>query len=177
MIAEKVLGNIKEQPCDKEVVNVSFEWFELEKKRLSKKATDGTAIGVCIPELLKDGDILYETDTAVYVVQVLPCRLIKIKVDTMKEMGRLGFELGNRHLSLEISDGEIKVPFDMPTYEYLKKLGFKVEDVMEQFTDFTVCKAHGHSHSHSHREDQEHDGHYSHGHDNGHGEHHHTHIC
>ena len=67
----------------------------------------------------------------------------------MQEMGRLCFELGNRHLSLSIGEKEVSVPYDEPTFLYLAKLGFKPEKKKEKFTHFTVCHAHGHSHSHS----------------------------
>lgn len=150
MIATSILGNEKEFTGNKPFAAVNFEWFELEKKRIMKTAEDGMEIGVTIEEPLHHGDIIAEAEDKIYVVKVLPCRLIKISVETMEEMGRLGFELGNRHLSLEITENEVKVPFDMPTYEYLKKLGFCVEDVQEQFANFIECKAHGHSHSHVH---------------------------
>ena len=40
MIIQKILGNIEDVLTDKEIVNVKFEWFELEKKRISKSADD-----------------------------------------------------------------------------------------------------------------------------------------
>lgn len=177
MVAENVLKNISLDTTEKNIVKVPFEWFELEKKRISKVAEDGTSIGVCIPELLQAGDVIAETEEAVYVVEVLPSRLIKIHVETMQEMGRLGFELGNRHLSLQIMEHEVCVPFDQPTFEYLKKLGFQAEDVTEQFTDFIECKAHGHSHG-SHGEQEHNHGEQEHSHgerEHSHGEQEHSH--
>ena len=79
----------------------------------------------------------------------------------MQEMGRLGFELGNRHLSLKITEQDVYVPYDEPTFSYLAKLGFEVEEVTEAFTDFIQCKAHGHSHGHEHAASHTH----SHGHE------------
>ncbi len=146
MIADKILGNVNENPVEKKTVKVSFQWFELRKKRISKIAEDGTTIGVCIPDMLKEGDVIAQTDTSAYVVDVLPSHLIKIQVNTMQEMGRLCFELGNRHLSLQINENEVKVPFDRPTFEYLIKLGFHAKEVEEQFVGFIECRAHGHSH-------------------------------
>ncbi len=174
MIVEKILGNLENLTTDKKVVSVPFEWFELEKKRISKTAADGTAMGVCISEMLKDGDILAETDSALYVCDVAPTDLIKTSVDSMTEMGRLCFELGNRHLSLKIEETAVSVPFDNPTFEYLLKLGFHAEKVCEKFVSFTECKAHGasnqpaakheHSHSHSHDHAHEHSHEYAHAH-------------
>ena len=102
MVAEKILGNIQDKPQKKAIIPVAFEWFELEKKRIKKTAEDGTEFGISIPEVLKEGDILGETESALYVVQIIKTRLIHIHVHKMQEMGRLGFELGNRHLSLKI---------------------------------------------------------------------------
>ena len=129
MVAEKILGNIQDKPQKKAIIPVAFEWFELEKKRIKKTAEDGTEFGISIPEVLKEGDILGETESALYVVQIIKTRLIHIHVHKMQEMGRLGFELGNRHLSLKITEQDVYVPYDEPTFSYLAKLGFEVEEV------------------------------------------------
>lgn len=150
MIADRILGNMITWQEECKVVKVEFAWFELEKKRISKTAEDGEVIGVCIQEKLKDGDIIGRKEDVIYVVDLRPEHLIKIHVHSMKEMGRLGFELGNRHLSLQIEEDIVRVPFDMPTFEYLKKLGFGAEEVEEKFTDFIQCKAHDHSHGQEH---------------------------
>ena len=68
MVAEKILGNIQDKPQKKAIIPVAFEWFELEKKRIKKTAEDGTEFGISIPEVLKEGDILGETESALYVV-------------------------------------------------------------------------------------------------------------
>lgn len=148
MIVTTILGNKETYKDDKKIIAVKFEWFELGKKRIKKIAEDGTELGITVSDKLHQGDILGQTQDRAYMVQVLPTHLIKIKVYSMEEMGRLGFELGNRHLSLEIRENEVRVPFDKPTFEYLKKLGFHVEDVEESFHDPIECKAHGHTHHH-----------------------------
>ncbi|MGN1119919.1 MAG: hypothetical protein ACI4Q4_06145, partial [Oscillospiraceae bacterium] len=82
--------------------------------------------------------------------EITPCDLVSVSVSSMQEMGRLCFELGNRHLSLAISDGAVKCPYDEPTFEYLKKLGFRAEKTHEKFTGYIECRAHAHTHSHDH---------------------------
>lgn len=149
MIITKIQGNTKDYKGNKKAVITKFEWFELGKKRIKKIAEDGTEFGITVKEKLHPGDILSQTQDHIYIVEALPAHLIKICVHSMEEMGRLGFELGNRHLSLQIQENEVKVPFDAPTYEYLKKLGFCVEEVEESFDDYIECKAHGHTHHHA----------------------------
>lgn len=148
MVADKILGNINKDAFSKEIVKIPFEWFELEKRRITKKASDGIEFGIGIDQTLKDGDILAITGDKVYAVEVLSAHLVRVHVESMEKMGRLCFELGNRHLSLRITENDVYVPYDDPTFEYLDKLGFKPESITGQFTDYIVCKAHGHSHEH-----------------------------
>ncbi|MCD7824555.1 MAG: urease accessory protein UreE [Clostridiaceae bacterium] len=164
MVSERILGNVRDYTGKKKIVSVPFEWFELEKKRMAKTAEDGKEIGISVGKMLHQGDVLAETESSIYAVRILPARQIKVLVHSRKEMGRLCFELGNRHLSLQIEEDEVRVPYDAPTFAYLKKLGFSAEEVTEAFTDFIVCKAHGNQHSHSHGHDHQH----SHGHDHQH---------
>lgn len=157
MIADKILGNIHEQAVQGETVPVPFQWFETEKKRIAKVAADGTELGIAVGGMLRDGDILAVEDGKTYVVAVAPSHLVKVRVHSMREMGRLCFELGNRHLSLKIEDDAVSVPFDQPTFEYLKKLGFDAHEADEAFTGFVECKAHGASgHAHEHGHDHNH---------------------
>ncbi len=161
MIIEQVLGNIHTEKREETVISVPFAWFEVDKKRIKKVAENGTELGVLVKDILKDGDILAEKDGHLYVCEITPSLLTKVHVHSMQEMGRLCFELGNRHLSLKIEENAVYVPFDKPTFLYLEKLGFQVQQVQEKFSDFTECKAHGsseknHSHDHTHPHNHEH---------------------
>lgn len=149
MISDKIL-KVDIEKENSTMVRVPMEWFETEKKRIKKTAEDGTEIGICIEENLHDGDVIAASGGKFYIVDIIPSKVVKITVSTMEEMGRLGFELGNRHLSLKIMGNTVLIPYDEPTFLYLKKLGFHAEEAKEKLSDFIVCKAHGHSHEHSH---------------------------
>jgi urease accessory protein len=148
MIVQKVIGHLNH--TDKCVDTVTIDWFERDKKRLKKISSKGIEIGISVEEPLNDGDILYEDDNNIIVVEIAESELIKINVSNMIEMGRLCFEIGNRHISLAISEDNVKIPYDEPTYEYLKKLGFDANKVKERFTNYTECKGHSHDHDRSH---------------------------
>ena len=151
MLVEKVLGNIADYSIEeKNVDKVFIEWYELDKKLLRKTSEAGEEIGIRLDTHLHDGDVLYEDDNRVLVVDILPCELTTVEVFSMQEMGRLCFELGNRHLSLSIGEHEVSVPYDEPTFAYLEKMGFAPKKQTAKFTHFTVCHAHGHSHGHNH---------------------------
>ncbi|MGN0605522.1 MAG: urease accessory protein UreE [Oscillospiraceae bacterium] len=148
MITEKIYGKLGN--TDKHIDTVSVEWFERDKNILRKTTSAGDEIGIKINETLNENDIIFEDDNRIIVVEIAPSELISAKVSTMKEMGKLCFELGNRHLSLAVYDDCVKCPYDAPTFEYLKKLGFTVEKTYEKFTGYTECKGHSHSHAHKH---------------------------
>lgn len=149
MLIEKISGNIADHPIDgKKADKIWVEWYELDKKLLRKISESGTEVGIRLETHLHEGDILYEDENTVMVVDILPCELTVVEVHSMKEMGRLCFELGNRHLSLSIGEDEVSVPYDEPTFTYLEKLGFSPKKKTGKFTHFTVCHAHGHGHAH-----------------------------
>lgn len=148
MIAEKIIGKLHD--TSKRVETVTIDWFERDKKLLRKTTSSGEDIGIRVDSPLNEGDILYEDDTKIIAVEIAPCDLVSVNVGSMKEMGRLCFELGNRHLSLSISENNVKCPYDQPTLEYLKRLGFKAKKTHEKFAGYIECRAHAHSHSHEH---------------------------
>lgn len=124
MIANTITGNIISQHYDdgKLEVPIAFDWFETNKKRMLKVAEDGTEFGVMVGRTIADGDVLAETDDKRYFARIAAAQLIEIPVSSMKEMGRLCFELGNRHLSLKVEEDRVLVPYDHPTMEYTKKI-------------------------------------------------------
>ncbi|OXM99668.1 urease accessory protein UreE [Bifidobacterium vansinderenii] len=144
MIADHITGNIIENPPKdgKLSVPIDFEWFETDKKRMAKVAEDGTEFGVMVGRTIKDGDVLAETDDKRYYAKIKTAQLIEIPVSSMKEMGRLCFELGNRHLSLKVESDRVLVPYDHPTMEYTKKIGFEPHIIEGGFDGFLIVKAH-----------------------------------
>ena len=145
MIATKIMGNVHSKKVDTIIDYVELDWFEAEKHRLRKRTLRGNEIGIAVDAPLKDGDILYLDSNFCIAVKLTSAPLLKINVSTMEEMGRLCFEIGNRHLSLKITEKNVKIPYDEPTAQYLAHLGFDCEKVIEPFDDFIVCKGHKHA--------------------------------
>lgn len=160
MIAEKIIGKLGE--TSKKVETVTIDWFERDKKLLRKTASSGEEIGIKTESPLNEGDILYEDDEKIIAVEIAPCDLVSVSVSSMKEMGRLCFELGNRHLSLSVAENCVKCPYDEPTFEYLKRLGFNACKTHEKFEGYIECKAHAHTHSHSGEDHHHHHEHHEH---------------
>lgn len=169
MIVNDIVSNVGHTPVgDRRLeVPVPVEWYDMQRKRMSVIAQDGSEFGIALDRELRDGDVLSESADKRYVVRIKATEIITIAVDSMERMGKLCYELGNRHLSIRVRSGSVSVPYDHPTFDYVKKLGFEPVVSQDDFSDFLIVKAHAgagtvvgqHSHVHSHG-----DGH-SHGHD------------
>lgn len=170
MLLNQTIGNLTDFPINgREIHKVSLEWYELAKKRIRTTTDHGEEIGLAMEKPLENGDVLYQDEERIIAAEQLPCTLTVTPVDSMQKMGRLCFELGNRHLSLAIADDHVTVIYDEPTYLYLQKLGFAPEKKEGLFEHYTVCHGHGHAHEdgvehgheHTHANTAEHHAHSS----------------
>jgi urease accessory protein len=144
MIIESILGKKTAKMAEKAVETVPFEWFEMNNKILKKVSSAGTEIGLRLSEPLFDGAVLYEDNEKIICLELLPCETTRIHVHGMQDMGRVCFELGNRHLPVSIGEASVSTPYDRPTFEYLEKLGFHCHQVNEKFTPELVVRGHSH---------------------------------
>ena len=146
MIIEKILGGKPENPQGKPVETVSFEWFEMNNRILKKVSSKGREIGLRLSEPLLDGGLLFEDDEGIILLELLPCEICRVHVHSPRELGRVCFELGNRHLPVSIREDDMTVntPYDKPTFEYLERLGFHCERAAEKFTPEIIVRGHSH---------------------------------
>ena len=129
-------------PDRKLEVPVPVEWYDMQRTRMSAVAQDGTEFGINVDAPLKDGDVLCELDDKRYVVRIRATEVITVPVDSMERMGKLCYELGNRHLSIRVRPDSVSVPYDHPTFDYVKKLGFEPQVSQDDFSGFLIVKAH-----------------------------------
>lgn len=147
MIVDKIIGNLKEiDVTGKKIEFVPVDWYDQDKKILKKKLDSGEEIGIRISGHLHDKDILFQDQERVIAIDILPCDMIVVSISDILEMGRVCFELGNRHLPLEIEENCVKLVYDKPTFEYLEKLKFDVQRQQGKFTHYMTCKGHQHEH-------------------------------
>lgn len=131
MLCEKILGNIKNTKYTKAVETVDFEWHELYKKLHKKTTSSGEEIGIrldndILKKGLRDGDILFEDDSKIVVVNILPCEtiIVDVKPDHLSTVAKVCYEIGNRHATLLHGDGDFQflTPYTAPMKEMLEKI-------------------------------------------------------
>ncbi|MBE3554372.1 MAG: urease accessory protein UreE [Thermicanus sp.] len=156
MLITKALGNVKETPAIEleqvEWENVFLHWEELEKRILRVRSDRGREIGIRLEteKGLEEGDILFKEGNLWGKVSLLPSKVIVIEPMDRMEMIRLAYEVGNRHLPLEIQPPLMVLLHDEPSAELLRRLHipFTVEE--RPFRPFPRR-----ARSHSHREENQ----------------------
>lgn len=164
-----------------------LKFEERQKSRLRTQIDTGEEVGLMLPrgEILRGGDLVTASDGRVIEIIAEPEKLLHIEA---RDLARLAYHLGNRHVPVQIGETFLRIAEDHVLEEMLKKLGAKVMPVIAAFEPEAGAYAgghhqhdemghggkihdHHHDHDHGHDHDHVHDEHC--GHDHGHGHHHH----
>lgn len=124
MIIETLAGNIHEMPADayagrhhEKVVLPSAALV----KRIQRVTSDhDRQLGIRLapgPDL-RDGDILYLSDTELITVSVLATDVLVIAPRTIFEMGQVAHALGNRHLQAQFFDADSDYQAEVMVVQY-----------------------------------------------------------
>lgn len=157
-------GKIKGQHID----YISLNWFESERNVLRKVSQAGYEIPF---RILKEGsrlahnDVVFLDENLVVVINIIPSEVIVLSPQTLPEMARACYEIGNKHSPLFLDGDEILLPYDKPMYAWLDAANFNPKQATRILTNpLRANSAQGHGHSHSHV-----------GHSHNHSEHSHSH--
>jgi urease accessory protein len=147
MIVESILGNLSTFDIeDRKIDYVDIQWYEVNKKILKKDSKAGKEIGIKIKgeQKLKHNDILYCDSREIIAVNVPKCEAILIKPKSIEEMGKICYEIGNKHVPLFLFNDEIRVPYEEPLMKLLEKKGFNPEKVTSRLINGLECHSHEH---------------------------------
>jgi urease accessory protein len=125
MIIEKVLGNVS--TIEKRTPHVERVYLEsdLLVKRIQRVTTDhGREIGIRLRDNkdLVDGDILHMDEKNMIVISVKEDDVLVIMPTSIRQMGDIAHQLGNRHLPAQFEGDEMLVQYDYLVEELLKQL-------------------------------------------------------
>lgn len=129
LIIEQIVGNLDrlepEEIKKRHTEKVYLESSDLVKRIQRVKTDHGKEIGIRLkdPRDLVAGDILYMDDTNMIVIDMLSDDLIVIRPRSLKEMGTIAHQLGNRHLPAQFEGDEMLVQYDYLVEELLMQLG------------------------------------------------------
>lgn len=128
MLINKKIRKIKD--ATNETLDIVWlHWYETSKRILHRQTVSGKNITLRFLNenpALEAGDVLYEDETTIIVVDILPAEAIVIKPAGLFEMASLCYEIGNKHLPLFYEEGTLLVPYEKPLHQYLLAAGYTV---------------------------------------------------
>ncbi|GAA5414518.1 urease accessory protein UreE [Ureaplasma ceti] len=126
-IYKTVLGNIKniENSSLPHVEKLFLSPDDLLKKVIVATTDHGNEVGVVLEDnkLIEDGDIIFQDDHNIIAIFKTNTDVLIIKPMSIKEMGIIAHNLGNRHSPAQFTDTEMLVPYDYLIEDYLKSIG------------------------------------------------------
>ncbi|MES2890536.1 MAG: urease accessory protein UreE [Bacteroidota bacterium] len=130
MLVKEKLGNINFFAISNRKIDYLFiEWYEATKRILHKKTISGRDVAMKFlnenPQL-SEGDVVYEDDFNIVVVEISPCDAIIVRPRTMFEMAAVSYEIGNKHIPVFYDQEELMVAFERPLYNSLLAAGYDV---------------------------------------------------
>jgi urease accessory protein len=133
MIIEKVIGNVA--TLEKKVPHIERVYMRSDDlvKRIQRVVTDhGQELGIRLKDNrdLIDGDVLYMDERNMILVSVKDDDLLVIQPTSIRQMGEIAHQLGNRHLPAQFEGNEMLVQYDYLVEELLQQLAipFKREN-------------------------------------------------
>lgn len=136
MLIERIEANIeemqKEEIFRRHIEKVYLESSDLVKRIQRVKTDHGRELGIRLknPRDLVAGDVLFMDEKNMIVVDVVADDLLIISPRSLKEMGTIAHQLGNRHLPAQFEDEDMLVQYDYLVEELLKEfeIPYKRED-------------------------------------------------
>jgi urease accessory protein len=142
-------------PEEAAIDRVTLTFVDRHRRRLRLVADSGTPFLLDLARVqhLADGDGL-ELDNGGYVrVSAAPERVIEIEADTLGNLLRIAWHLGNRHLPVQAVEGRLRIRDDHVIAAMIEGLGGRLVRVQAPFDPETGAYAgaeHAMSHGHDH---------------------------
>jgi urease accessory protein len=131
MLIQQKKGNLATITTNNRCIDwLQLEWYETSKRMLRKQTKAGNDITLKFLDknpMLTQGDVLYEDDTLIIAVDLLPCEVLVIQPANLFEMASVCYEIGNKHLPLFFEKEELLVPFEMPLFRLLSTQGYAIK--------------------------------------------------
>jgi urease accessory protein len=128
-------------------VTLTLDCEARRKCRVKVSLDNGEEAGVMLAwgESLRDGDILASSDGKLVRIVAAPEPVLVIRCSHPRELARVAYHLGNRHVAIEVGDGVLKMAPDHVLRAMVEGLGAEVRQATLPFEpEAGAYGAHGH---------------------------------
>ena len=129
LITEKI-GNVNFFNVNNRKVDyLMLEWHETNKMVLRKQTIAGLTVVIELNsenQPLAEGDIIYEDDFKIIVIDLNECDAIVLRPKSMLEMGRICNEIGEKQQQVFYQSDEILIAFDAALFRSFSLAGYDI---------------------------------------------------
>jgi urease accessory protein len=120
---------------EKHDVELVLPFDQRQRSRLRTELEDGEEVGLFLErgQLLRDGDYLLADDGRVVVIRARAERILHVSCASDRDLVRVAYHLGNRHVALQVGDGWVRIADDHVLREMVEGLGAQVKCVEAPF--------------------------------------------
>jgi urease accessory protein len=136
--------------CDTQL-QLALPYEFRQKARFRTRLADGEEVGWFLPHdgrPLRGGDCLQAEDGRVVRVLASPESVLHVTAANARELNRVAYHLGNRHVALQVGDGWLRLLDDYVLAEMLQQLGAAVSRQDAPFEPESGAYGGGSHHSH-----------------------------
>lgn len=128
--------------------HISLDYNERHRRRFRYVALGGTEflLDLARATVLNDGDGLKLEDGRIIKVEAAEEALTEIKASSIRELIRLAWHIGNRHLPAQLDGERILIREDHVITDMLRGLGAQVRQIRAPFTPESGAYASAHAH-------------------------------
>ena len=128
------------------VDTVALTWEQRQKSRQKVLTAQGQEIALALPTgtRLHAGDLLPTAEGWIE-VHLAPEDVLLIQPRSLQETAFVAYQIGNRHLPLEIGDGGLKTLHEPVLAAYLSQQGIPLARLQRPFTPVSSISGHRHS--------------------------------
>ena len=125
---------------------ITLTWEQRQKSRQKLLTTQGKEIALALPTgtRLHAGDLLPTAEGWIE-VELAPEEVLLIRPRSLQETAFVAYQIGNRHLPLEIADQSLKTLYEPVLETYLTQQGISVERAQLPFTPVSATSGHQHA--------------------------------
>lgn len=125
---------------------ITMRFDERHRRRIALTSDGGIAFLLDLAETtrLGDGDGLQLDDGRVVVVRAAAEALVEITAPDEEQLVRIAWQLGNRHLPVEVGRGWLRIRRERVIEDFVVSLGGSVRPIATAFDPMTSGAAHRH---------------------------------
>ena len=127
LITEKI-GNVNFFNINNRKIDyLMLEWHETNKMILHKQTISGLEVVIELNsenQSLAEGDIIYEDDFKIIVIELKECDAIVLRPKSMLEMGRICNEIGEKQQQVFYQSDEILIAFEASLFRSFSAAGY-----------------------------------------------------